>query len=701
MPKVDPLWEWDNKEPFDLVEGWKNIGEFKSDLPDEKVFEQGNTLEILKHVGDKRGLVDASRRNSIVIQGRGLLQVGIEQGFDRIRLEALNAGLNRWSSLSTNMIINFAEDFAIEVVDDVLEYAMDALSGIPIVGWIVDIAYGAAMGIYKAVVYQQQLEAAKDEAALPAAAGYNKAVDEYLTSRVLKSIEGETTDWTPYFLPIGRAAPGPLDQFKHYCGEMINTKKFQLNKEKRAYYPGEQGSPKAWGVEWKYEQQPTPGYNASEPAFGMVPGLPKLVMDWQIGQYAAEHEDTARNKWRLVGAPPPLGHLPANDTGDFVPSAMQALFSLWGQVTANTGNSFKIDVERMETAWSDMYLSLRDYIAYLAFNDNNNATDRHIAFALTAMNSCAMHGMFGKPDNYSQQGKWPGPHFDSTLASVPGEMDKLRYVRHGDPFSGGFQGGAVRSSGTPTNPAKESKAAGGLTWLLTGDPAEGLLTKYANELEEYALTALEDGYSVPAPYWYGPSFVRPKDKHKGYYEDLARWWCTNRFAGIQERYILYWPVVKLMIDNFKQMLRRNFVYRTTVAYVGPDFASIQADSALKQKWFEHRQLLLTNSARMNVELDMIPDEDYRNEMARAQRMGFPNIKAPDFEPKPESPGGVIGIDPNLPQGDDVPPKWSPPPRGDAEQPRVSTAKKVAVVAGAGAAVWYLNKFGLKAITGRI
>ena len=54
------------------------------------------------------------------------------------------------------------------------------------------------------------------------------------------------------------------------------------------------------------------------------------------------------------------------------------------------------------------------------------------------------------------------------------------------------------------------------------------------------------------------------------------------------------------------------------AYVGPDMALIKASANHREKWLGMRRLLLEHPAVMDVELGMIPDQDYRADVQRAQ-----------------------------------------------------------------------------------
>lgn len=92
----------------------------------------------------------------------------------------------------------------------------------------------------------------------------------------------------------------------------------------------------------------------------------------------------------------------------------------------------------------------------------------------------------------------------------------------------------------------------------------------------------------------------------------------------------------------------------TCAYVGPGFAALGDDSnMLRDEWEGRRKQLLTHAARFDVELDMIPDADYRAAMRDATR------KRPDNLPDVKK--GMGGV-PRFADPD------KPPPSGETLEP---------------------------------
>ncbi len=98
----------------------------------------------------------------------------------------------------------------------------------------------------------------------------------------------------------------------------------------------------------------------------------------------------------------------------------------------------------------------------------------------------------------------------------------------------------------------------------------------------------------------------------------------------------------------------------TCAYVGPGFAAIKADDALRQYWQEMRALLLTHDARFSVDLEMVPDREYRQALWQRTKTAEPRFttvppkkgfgKAPDVDPDPPKPPKPKDVEPTLPGG---------------------------------------------------
>lgn len=91
----------------------------------------------------------------------------------------------------------------------------------------------------------------------------------------------------------------------------------------------------------------------------------------------------------------------------------------------------------------------------------------------------------------------------------------------------------------------------------------------------------------------------------------------------------------------------------TCAYVGPHFPLIEENEGVRDQWFARRKQLLQHRARFDVELDMVPDQDYRAALTEARKGGKPS----GGKPIPKGLGGVPRF---------ADPKQPPPPASAIE-----------------------------------
>jgi hypothetical protein len=87
------------------------------------------------------------------------------------------------------------------------------------------------------------------------------------------------------------------------------------------------------------------------------------------------------------------------------------------------------------------------------------------------------------------------------------------------------------------------------------------------------------------------------------------------------RYATYYALVDFFVADQLRACMQTFVKTMTVAYVDETFPAIAESIKLRQEWEKNRNKLLEHPARMNVELDMIPDKPYQDAMAAAQKLG--------------------------------------------------------------------------------
>ena len=87
-------------------------------------------------------------------------------------------------------------------------------------------------------------------------------------------------------------------------------------------------------------------------------------------------------------------------------------------------------------------------------------------------------------------------------------------------------------------------------------------------------------------------------------------------------------LVKYIIEEKWRTRLRPTLQSIVCAYVPPGAPALAADVSLRNYHEDMRKLLLGHPARREVELDMIPDPEYRAAMAQAQMHGAFDMVAP-------------------------------------------------------------------------
>lgn len=118
--------------------------------------------------------------------------------------------------------------------------------------------------------------------------------------------------------------------------------------------------------------------------------------------------------------------------------------------------------------------------------------------------------------------------------------------------------------------------------------------------------------------WYDLAFRR--SRVDGFDVDTL----PGRYVG--EPY-LYSDLIRYVIHEIWKPRLPGFLATLTCAYVSPTAPALKADDKLRERHHEMRSLLLTHRARHEVELDLIPDADYRSAMADAKRVLDPAFQA--------------------------------------------------------------------------
>lgn len=195
--------------------------------------------------------------------------------------------------------------------------------------------------------------------------------------------------------------------------------------------------------------------------------------------------------------------------------------------------------------------------------------------------------------------------------------------------------------------------------------------------------------------WYGPEYqggpLRVREPWTKYKRNRVP---ADVAAGGKVRRLVDYIVTKQLIGSYLPALST-----VTCAYVGPNAPAFKEMSWLKDAWRELRKRLLEHPARFDVELDMIPDRDYRSEMERAQR-NRPVRTSPD-ESRRMTPVGFDGV-PGIEEPEEPPPtdeeiEPSVPGgglgRGDDEDSGGGGGAMVAVAAAAALAYVGARKLG--------
>ena len=110
------------------------------------------------------------------------------------------------------------------------------------------------------------------------------------------------------------------------------------------------------------------------------------------------------------------------------------------------------------------------------------------------------------------------------------------------------------------------------------------------------------------------------------------------------------------VKEAKILRKRQMAYLDTLmcAYVDESYIAISSDSQLRARWDQRRRQLLEHPARCDVDLDVVPDKDYREELERRRS---PSACAPAAKlawlPPPNPPDGQGGAA-GLGEGDDQP-----------------------------------------------
>lgn len=215
-----------------------------------------------------------------------------------------------------------------------LDLALDAVTAVPVVGWIVGIVVGIGQAL--APLFAGLL---KDDDEIPAERRhilpwrrYNENVDEWWV-RTFLQVEAAGSDWTQIFSPPTEARPwilaDGLDEQGNNIGQVL------------APFSGK-------SVAWNG-------------GYGCLPGTFRVAGILQYRGRPQPPHSALRfyNDSTLI-------HLYGDftQTGDFYPSLQQLAGTCWQQVAAGGPDSYKVDCVALEKLWRDwftaLYTSARD-----------------------------------------------------------------------------------------------------------------------------------------------------------------------------------------------------------------------------------------------------------------------------------------------------------------------------------------------------
>lgn len=327
MPKLSTDWRYDNKAPF--LDSGIGPGDFASRLPsrqkmqswDPGVWGEQLNVELLGYGWDN--YVDAT--------GRAIYRVANTVGVMRPALAGVASFLEQAPKITGSVAFANTNGLVQGGIMSAVDLAVQAVSAIPVVGWVVQIGYVAGVAIAQAM----RAYRANPEQARPAIE-YSKAIDEDRCNDLLDVAQGN--DWTRVFLP-----PAAGD-FESVAIDYLETEKDGTR---------------------VVQTQPRQG-------FGAIPGVPAMMgayqtMDWppKAMTPAGKWEVSKTQILKKVGVNLPWGAGPRTTIGDWVPSARQLAFSMWGMVRKNSPQAFMVDHAKISAAWRDHFGELGNYIEWL------------------------------------------------------------------------------------------------------------------------------------------------------------------------------------------------------------------------------------------------------------------------------------------------------------------------------------------------
>lgn len=545
MPKVSLDTVFDGVKPF---AEFAVTSDFESDLPTEDTFAAANVSALYNIT--QYELSGLSFSNWADLSVRSLYNIGSSFGIEAYQMESVGDFANQLLTLWRQPPGTTGTDIIEGTLISALDLSMSAIGQIPIVGWVVQIAYELAMMIYDAV---KMFKDSKKDVPIKALA-YSSGRDNDMVKRALKFTNA--VDWTEVFLPA--TSPSSF-------------------KSKSISFGNDDDGVNLLGYLVMPDQHEILG------GLGVLPGLPKVFDNFQLPHWYKESKTPLPGEspsgWpgTSSGQDTPFcrvgwysgnKHIQANlckNIGEFQPTMQQFGYNLWSMVRTNGANAFKIAQNYTAGHWEDYFGALVEYIENQAANSgDNNARQR--AYDTGMSSSVGWYNPY--TGDYYAFGE---------IGNVPGFA---KYLQDEGDRNGAFIKNPLRAGGAPPEN----------TYLVT-----------------------------------------------------------------------YGALVKFLLNGQLRACYQNFLKTITVAYVNESFPAIGGPvvaPSFKQRWFDNRKLLLKSSAVHDVELDLIPDNEYAAAVSQAQKLGGFQITAAPI------PGiiGDIAPPPDYPEYPHPPP-LVPPGRG--------------------------------------
>jgi hypothetical protein len=243
---------------------------------------------------------------------------------------------------------------------------------------------------------------------------------------------------------------------------------------------------------------------------------------------------------------------PPVNLGSFFTSANQLGAVLWSRVNTNAPDAFRINASAIINDWAVYYERLLDF-------------DRWNGCPETACLEAVGPGAFCFSEGKTSQGlSWD---WDQILRVIRG-MRRVATVYPSD----------------PRNPHTQAVKVGD-RWVLSND------------------------LSMTADQWLGVIEVAERTL-------VERAPMFDERGGPQVLHISPWHVLAYLMTVWSDQISKLYVKSTTAAYVDESFTALRVDTALKREWERTRMRLLNDTSMFQVELDLIPDVEYRNALAR-------------------------------------------------------------------------------------